>query len=261
MTPRLQRRVFLVLVLLTLGLAAFFGAIVAQPGLIGGAASDPSGGHIGEHFRDPEHRVHDLGFGLLIGTTVIGALAQVRAPAINVAGQLMAATPILALMLAALVTDRRVLSIPWVAIGAPTLVATLLHPDLFRSVGATRPSRRMIALVAIAAVPLLAFAAGNIALQRSGSSHHADLGHYGYMAALDLTVIGVGLVSSLRLAGWRLTRLVTGSLAALFGIVSLVFPDVEGSLGTAWALAAIAWGAGFVTVAEIVGREDAARSS
>jgi hypothetical protein len=260
MNLRAQRLVFLVVVMLTLGLAAFFGLIVAQPALIGGLAGDPSGGHIGEHFRDPEHRIHDLAFGLLLGTTVIGALAQVRTPAKNVAPQLMAATPIAALVLAAMVTDRRVLSIPWVAIGAPAIVATMLHPDLFRSVRAARPSLPMFVLVAIAAAPLLAFALSNIELQRSGSSHHAALGHYGYMAAYCFTVIGVGIVSSLRLEGWRLTALVAGSLAAVLGVASLVLQDVEGSIGTGWALAAITWGAGLVVVAGSVVRAEGSPS-
>jgi hypothetical protein len=192
MTPKLQRRVFLVVVLVSLGLAALFGLIVAQPVLIGGLAGDPSGGHIGEHFRQPHHRIHDLAFGLLLGTTAVGMLAQVRAPAQNVAGQLMAATPILALLLAALATDPRVLSIPWVAVGAPTIVATMLHPHLFRSVGTARPSRPMIVVAAIAAVPLLAYALSNIGLQRSGPGDHAALGHYGYMAAFAFTIFGAG---------------------------------------------------------------------
>jgi hypothetical protein len=252
MTPGAQRGVFLIAVLLTLGLAAFFGLIVAQPVLIGSLVGDPSGGHIGGHFRDPEHRIHDLAFGLLLGTTVIGVLAQVRDPAKNVAGQLMAATPIVALVLATAVTDPRVLSIPWVAIGAPTIVATMLHPHVFRSVNAARPSVPLIGLVAIAAVPLIALALGSISLQRSGSSHHAALGHYGYMAALALTAIGVAAVSSLRLPGWRLSSLVAGSLAALLGVVSLGGLDVEGSLGVVGALLAIAWGAGYIVVAELV---------
>ena len=252
MTPSMQNRVFRVVVLMALGLLAFFGVIVAQPTLIGGLAGDQSGGHIGEHFREPHHRIHDLAFGLLLGTTGIGMLVQVRSPAKNVAGQLMAAIPILTLMLAAMGTDRRVLSVPWVAVGAPTIVAMLLHPDLFRAVRAVRLARPMVALVAIGAVPLFAFGLSNIGLQRSGSSDHAALGHYGYLAAFALTVVGVGLVSSLRLAGWRLTATVTGSLAVALGVASLVFPDVDGSLGALWSPAAIAWGAGCIAVAEIV---------
>jgi hypothetical protein len=252
----MQRGVFSVAVLVALGLAVFFGVIVAQPALIGGLVGDPSGGHIGEHFRHPEHRIHDLVFGLLLGTTAIGMLVQLRSPANNVAAQLMALTPILALAIAAVATDRRVLAIPWVAVGAPTIVATMLHPHLFRSGGRTRPASVLLALVAIAAVPLLAFVLSHISLQRSGTSDHAALGHYGYMAAFGLTVLGVGAMSSLRLSGWRLTAWVTGVLGIALGVASLLFADVEGSLGLVWALAAIGWGALYIAVAEVLRRDD-----
>jgi hypothetical protein len=256
MTLRVQRRVFSIVVIVTLGLFAFFAVVVAQPSFIGGIAGDPSGGHIGEHFREPHHRIHDLAFGFLLGTTAVGMLVQVRAPAKNVAGQLMAAIPILGLLLVAIVSDRRVLSVPWVAVGAPTIVATLLHPDLFRSGRMVRLSRPMIVLVAVAALPLLAFVLNNIGLQRDGSSDHAALGHYGYMAAFGITIVGLGVVSSLRLAGWRLAAWATGSLAALLGIASLAFPDIEGRLAMEGALAAIAWGAAYISVAELVGGGD-----
>jgi hypothetical protein len=254
MSAPVQRRVFTLVVLLSLALLAFFGLVVAQPALIGGLAGDPSGGHVGEHFREAHHRVHDLAFGLLLGTTAVGMVVQQRAPAKNVAGQLMAATPIVALMLAAAASGPRVLSIPWVAVGAPTIVATMLHPYLFGAFGTFRPSRRMLFLVAIAAAPFILFAMSNLGLQRVGSSDHADLGHYGYMAALGFAIIGVGLVSSLRLEGWRLTAWVAGGLSIALGSASLVFQDVEGSLGVIGALAAITWGLGFTVVAEFVRR-------
>ncbi|HKY92848.1 MAG TPA: hypothetical protein VJM11_17485, partial [Nevskiaceae bacterium] len=190
----LQRRVFFVAVLAALALAVFFGLVVAQPAIVGALAGHPSGSHIAQHFREPHHRVHDLAFGLLLATSTIGMLVQLRLPGSNVAGQLMAAVPILALVVAALASDGRVLAIPWVAVGAPTIVATMLHPELFRSTGRLRPSRRMIGLVLVAAAPVLAFALSNIGLQRGGSGDHAALGHYGYMAALGLTIVGVGLV-------------------------------------------------------------------
>jgi uncharacterized cupredoxin-like copper-binding protein len=109
----------------------------------------------------------------------------------------------------------------------------------------------MLALVIIAAVPLLAFASSNIGLQRTVPDDHAGMGHYGFMAAFGFTVIGVGLLASLRPDGWRLTAWVAGLLPALLGLASLVFPDASSSLGPVWALAAIAWGAVFVAAAEL----------
>lgn len=69
------------------------------------------------------------------------------------------------------------------------------------------------------------------------------------MAAFSLTIIGVGLLASLRPDGWRLTAWVGGLLPALLGLVSLIYPATS-SLSLPWALAAIAWGAGFVVTAE-----------
>lgn len=50
-----------------------------------------------------------------------------------------------------------------------------------------------LALVVIAAVPLLAFGATNIRLQATVLDDHAATGHYGFMAAFSFTSIAVGL--------------------------------------------------------------------
>jgi len=132
----------------------------------------------------------------------------------------------------------------------------MLHPagrHLFRSFRILRVNRAMLALVIIASVPLLAFASTNIGLQKTGAggNEHFDLGHYGFMAAFSFTVIGVGLLASLRPDGWRLTAWVAGLLPALLGVTSFLYPDVDSSLGPVWALAAIAWGVVFVAAGEL----------
>jgi hypothetical protein len=240
-----RRRVFSFVVLLTLGLAGLFGGMVVlmnvQPGFMGMS-----------HFSEAHHRIHDLTFAVLNGTAVVGMLAQLRAPTRNVASQLMALIPFAALLLAVALTNTWVLSPPWLAVGASTVLATMFHPagDPLRSFSVARLDRAMLGLVGAAAVPLLAFAWTSIGLQRSGPSDHALLGHYGYMAALSFTVIGVGLLASSRPDGWRLTAWVAGLLPAFLGLASLVFPDNEGSISLPWALAAIAWGIVFVAAAE-----------
>jgi hypothetical protein len=240
-----RRLVFSLAVLLTIGLAGVFGGMVVlmnvQPGFMGMS-----------HFSEPHHRIHDLTFALLNGTAVVGMLAQLRVPTRNVASQLMALIPFTALLLAVALTNTWVLSPPWLAVGASTVFATMFHPagDPTRSFSMARVDRAMLALVGVAAFPLLAFAWTNIGLQRAGPTEHGILGHYGYMAALSFTVIGVGLLASARPDGWRLTAWVAGLLPAFLGLASLVFPDNEGGLGLLWALAAIAWGIAFVVVAE-----------
>jgi hypothetical protein len=112
----------------------------------------------------------------------------------------------------------------------------------------------MLVLVVIAAVPLVGFASSNLALQGTVRDDHAVMGHYGFMAAFGYTVIGAGLLASLRPDGWRLTAWVAGLLPALLGLASLVLPGVSSSLSLVWALAAMAWGVTFVAVAEVMRR-------
>lgn len=71
------------------------------------------------------------------------------------------------------------------------------------------------------------------------------------LACLQLIWFGIGLVASLRPDGWWLSAWVAGVLAILLGIVSVVYPGVESSLGLGWALVAIAWGIVFIAVAEL----------
>jgi hypothetical protein len=216
------------------------------------------GGHT--HFREHHHRIHDLTFAFLFGTAGVGLLAQLRTPSKNVAGQLMALIPWIGLALVFPLTNywaahaTGFVMVATALFGALTLNATIFHPtgrDLFRSFGASRVDRVMLALVGIAAVPLLAYAYTNIVLQRTVDDDHTMLGHYGFMAAFSFTVIGVGVLSSLRPDGWRLTAWVAGLLPVLLGLASVVFPDVASTLGLVWALAAIAWGIVFVAAAEL----------
>ncbi len=79
---------------------------------------------------------------------------------------------------------------------------------------------------------------------------HWQLGHYGFMAALGLTILAVGVVASLRPAGWRISAWVAGLLPAGLGFLSLAYRDQESSLGVGWALLSIIWGMAFIAVAE-----------
>lgn len=247
--------VFVLYVLVTLGYAGFVGAMVAQmtwrldiflPGRFGQMAHGAAG----------SHRVHDLTFAFLMTTGVVGILAQLRRPAKNVAGMMMALIPFAALALAGVLAGEFEIVArfnPARAIGPIVAVAALLHPAgrrFFRSFRIARVNWIMVALVGVAAVPFLRFASTNIRLQETVPDEHFIQGHYGFMAAFAFTVIGVGLLASLRPDGWRLTAWVAGLLPALLGLISLVYPDASSSLEVGWALAAVAWGAAFIAAAE-----------
>lgn len=211
------------------------------------------------HFTEPHHRIHDLTFGFLFLPSVLGLMAQFRRPARNVAGMLMTLVPPAGLLLVLLLTlvagaNTRVLQPPWVIVMAGALLATALHPaggDFFRSFRCSRLNWAMLALVAVAAVALLPFAASNIGLQARVPDDHAAAGHYGFMAAFAFTTIGLGVLASLRPEGWRLTAWTAGVMPALLGATSIVYPQATSSLALPWALAAIAWGVLFSAVAEL----------
>jgi hypothetical protein len=239
--------IFAVYALVTLGIAGVIGGMTfvmaLQPGFMGMA-----------HFTEPSHRIHDLTYGFVFTTAVVGILAQLRRPSRNVAGMSMALIPWVGLLLAAVLsTDAGVIrSAERMLAAAGTVFVALLHPAgraFFRSFSVSRVNRVMLALVIIAAVPLLVFASTNIGLQATVADEHAAMGHYGFMAAFGFTVVGVALLASLRPDGWRLTAWVAGLLPALLGLASLVYP-VSSSLGLPWALAAMAWGVGFIAAAE-----------
>jgi hypothetical protein len=249
--------VFAFYALLTLGLAGFVGLMFAQMAL---GLDFFLPGQFGQmtHGATESHRAHDVTYGLLVTTIVVGVLAQLRRPSKNVAGIVMALIPFAGLLLAALFSDDDadvlVLRNPLYLVAALAGMTALLHPTgrhFLRSFRIARVDWMMLALVGIAAVPLLAFASTNIRLQGTAGDDHAFLGHYGFMAAFSFTVIGVGVLASLRPDGWRLTAWVVGLLPAIVGVTSVLYPDAISSLGVGWALAAIAWGAVFVVAAEL----------
>lgn len=248
MTSFRASNMFSFVVLVTLVLLGVIGGMVLlmqlQPGFMGMA-----------HGTEPHHRVHDLTFAFLLGPAAVGLLAQLRTPSRNIAGQLMALVPWLALLLAFVSARTWLVFAPAPILGALTLLAAILHParrEFIRSARVARVHPVMLALVIVAAAPLLAFASSNIGLQRTLTNDHAALGHYGFMAAFSFTVIGIGLLTSARPPGWRLTAWVAGLLPALLGLASLLYPNNDSSLGTAWAVAAIAWGSVSVAAAELI---------
>lgn len=248
--------VFAFYVLVTLGVAGYMGFMVGQmtlgidvylPGMFGQMT----------HGQTESHRVHDLTYAFIFTTGAVGVLAQLRQPARNVAGMLMALVPFAGLLLAAALVGeyRRILQFnPLYLVAAVSAVAAVLHPagrDFFGSFRVSRVNSVMLALVAIAAVPLISFASTNIRLQKTVLDDHAFVGHYAFMAAFSFTVIGIGVLASLRPDGWRLPAWVAGLLPVLLGVTSLVFQDASSSLSVGWALAAIAWGTVFVATAEL----------
>lgn len=208
-----------------------------------------------QHFGEASHRTHDVAYGALYTTIVLGVLVQLRRPYRNVAAMAMALVPPAALLLVAVLVDQvdRVFEFnPLRYAAALAAVTALLHPSgraFFRSLRLSAVSWPLIGLVAVAAVPLLGFASTNLGLQRDVTDLHAGMGHYGFMAALAYSIVGVGLLAGLRSVGWRLTAWVAALLAGVLGATSLLYPDAASSVAPGWAIAAIVWAAAIVALA------------
>lgn len=80
--------IFAFYVLVTLGVAGIIGLITV--GVIDLGMT---------HFGDPAHRTHDVTYGVLFTTGVVGMLAQLRRPHKNAAAMLMALIPVAGLLL------------------------------------------------------------------------------------------------------------------------------------------------------------------
>jgi hypothetical protein len=109
------------------------------------------------------HRVHDVSFGALFAMSLVGLLAQLRSAWHKVASMQQVAIPIyLLLLVEIIVSGPSADMVPiYLLFGLPPLVIALLHParrEVFRPT--VRPSRVLLAMVVVAAIPLLVFAVG-----------------------------------------------------------------------------------------------------
>lgn len=147
------------------------------------------------------HRVHHVMLGGFLVLLTASVAAQLYRPAERVGAFLFAALAVGTLTVVSVIVEGLADLGEMAIFIAPLVVLGLLHPGL-RSVSVCdRVDRRMFALAAVAAVPLVAFAAIQTKLQLTMVDDHVIFGHYTFMAAGALT-IGLGaLIGSLRPAG------------------------------------------------------------
>lgn len=301
-----RRIAFSLVVLAYVGFLGFINALMFLPavGLLPDNALSGMG-HFGSFLStgDTHDLIHEFVFAFIVGTAGVGLLSQLWKPKEKFAGQLVALIAWGAMILTALITNNWVPQQLFIIFGGLTLIATILHPaerGLFTWFNTIRVNRVLLALVIIAAIPLLVLAFTNIGLQIAGGrgtgffghnspafhggnsanqessqeqpsndaggmatddevahdQKHSALGHYRNLAVLSLIVILVGILASLRPPGWRFAAWVAGFLPILLGLVSVVLPDAESSLGLTWGLAGIVWGAAFIATAEFIRRRD-----
>lgn len=205
------------------------------------------------------HRVHDLGWGALgFVLLTLGFLVQFKNPESKVSPLQQSLAVVIAFLGAmALSAEFSPAGLIFLAV---TLLIMWLHPArdaLTRlSIG---QSRVLLGMTVLAALPLIKYAFDQAELERScvAADAHCDESHYLIMAALSFGWILAGLIASAKNAGWTITAWCVAGAAVVWGLGSVIYPDLEGSLGTMWGALAIAWGVAFALVA----RAEAAKTS
>lgn len=203
------------------------------------------------------HQLHVMAIAAAVTALLLGVFVQAYRPTDRVAPMLGAFLGIL------VVTGLTILAGAPVTDVAPFLVlvglATLLHPagrGLLRRGASWSPA--LLALVVVAAVPLVAFAANQMWLQLNAPTDpHAEAGHFLMMAALGLVPVVYGGLAAFGFSGWRVAAWLAALPVAYYGVMSALLTSQAGSAGTTWGIAAILWAVAFVVVAEYARRSTA----
>jgi hypothetical protein len=233
------------------------------------------------------HRVHEICFGLVFVVTAVALVAQLRRPEQKIAAVYQVVVPLYLIILSAVLLDRLIDPVVFAFLVMP-VVMVALHPARTHVLRPqTTPSPLLLGMIAVAAVPLVIFAIGQIregveaskiapnvfedlpdtatdkeiedALEAAaGSARELEAarhyGHWSAMGAFAISIVGLGVVAGLRMPGWRLPAWATATALVVFGAASLTSADDASALGTAWACVAIAGGVSFAAAAEYVHR-------
>jgi hypothetical protein len=235
------------------------------------------------------HRIHEICFGLLFVLTAAALIAQLRNPERKIAAMYQVVVPLYLIILSVLVIDRVLDPVVLAFIVFP-IVLVLLHPArkrLFRP--EARPNTLLLAAAAVAALPLIVFAVGQVregaqaaklapqvleGLPDNASDKQVEdalaaaattareleairhYGHWSAMGAFAVSVVALALVAALRIPGWRLPAWSAAIALIVFGAASLFASGDSSSLTKPWAIAAIMWGIGFALATERMHRAE-----
>jgi len=201
------------------------------------------------------HEIHFLAQGVLAWVILAAVAAQLRRPAAQVgAAWVYGIVTVLAFTLFLALADLPAEVVPIVlAAIVIAVIAFVAHPSSWRArfTPIAAPSRVLLGLVAIAAVPMVIYAAGQLSIHASSGPHdeHHTFGHWIVMAAYALVVPLLGAVAASKVAGWRFPLWAAGLMTAALGVGSLGITAVS-QLSTTWSVAAIMWGTVFIWIGE-----------
>lgn len=196
------------------------------------------------------HRLHVMGIAAVVTVFLLGLFVQAYLPRQRIASMWGAFLTILAVSAGTVGfgVGRPEEVLPFFLLTSIALVAHPAGRELLRRGGSYSPA--LLALVALAAVPLLAFVATQLSLSLSTVDPHAIDGHYVMMAGLATAPLAYGVFAALGFDGWRLASWLAALPMAYYGLLSITFPLQAGSTGIMWGIAAVLWAIAFVAVAE-----------
>jgi hypothetical protein len=125
----------------------------------------------------------------------------------------------------------------------------LLHPDRSR-LREAQPSVPLLAIAAVAAVPMLWFGWTELRLQYllPATEPHAAVGHYAGTAFFMVSLVAIGILAALRTPGWRYPMWTVSITTVLMAVMSLLNPRAASAWDPIWAVAALLGAATFVLV-------------
>lgn len=221
-----------------------FGFVFLLPSL---ALSDLVVGLLPADPPASSHAFGDVGYGIVGAVLVAPAFASQALRHPHAAAPLQQlAVVMVALGAAAVATGESVGLLGAAVISVPLLLVAALHPARREALRLpSRPSRPLLALAAVAGLPALAYAWAAAADGRAGAPPESSYAYipstWAAVTAVSLAVVVLGFLAALRPPGWRLTASSVGMAAFLFGIASLINPDVPASPGRWWGAVAVFW--------------------
>lgn len=149
------------------------------------------------------------------------------------------------------------LFMPMVVMSSLALLVVLLHPagrSLARFDRIETIDKRLVGVYVLAAIPLLVYAGLEVAKQLGPVDEHVVIVHYGGMAVGAFYIVLMGALAVARVRDWRYATWSTGSVAAFIGLVSVVYPTVESSVGVIGGSLLVLWAVAFVAGVEYTRR-------
>lgn len=197
------------------------------------------------------HFIHDVTFMGMLLVTGVAVLVQLYRPAERVVAMQLAVLVGLLTLVTSAVTGFDPMLVVFLG---PVAVAALLHPARarlirFDALAEGTENRLLLALAAVALVPVGLYAVGELTLQATLADEHAEFGHYAGMATYALTFVLLAALAAVSGAGHRVAAYVAGLMAVLLAAASLFLPVVS-AIETTWSALAVLWAVAVVAVYE-----------